>query len=154
MPDYLKGQTNSDLTDGLTSVLADTFVLYFKTHAYHWNVTGPRFKALHEMFEEQYTELWNATDEIAERVRTLGAFLPGAYKDLLPKARLQEGGNTPDADAMVKTLAEDNRKIVDLMYPVLRIAQDAGDEASADLLIGRINVHEKAAWMLESSIKS
>lgn len=142
----------SSLAKGLTQVLADMFVLYFKTHSFHWNVTGPQFKGLHDLFALQYNEIWTATDEVAEKIRTLGAWAPNGYRDLLSAATLKETGQLPDAAGMVSQLAADNRAIVDSIYPVLRAAQEAGDESTADILIARIQAHEKAAWMLESSL--
>ena len=146
-------RTNAEIANGLTGILADTFVLYFKTHSFHWNVEGPHFLPLHEMFEEQYTALWKATDEIAERVRTLGSYAPDSFKALLEKASMQESGQTPDAPAMVQILANDNEEIVKSIYPVLRTAEEAGDEATVDMLIERVREHEKAAWMLRSTAK-
>ncbi len=147
---YMDGKANKEVVDGLARVLADTFVLYFKTHAHHWNVTGPQFKALHDMFEEQYTELWNATDELAERIRALDSYAPVSMKELQELATLREVGQLPDAEEMVKQLAADNRAIVDSIFPALRAAEEAGDEATTDMLIARVQIHEKAAWMLES----
>ncbi len=139
--------------DGLNKTLANTFILYFKTHSFHWNVEGPQFKALHDLFMEQYTELWNATDEIAERIRTLGAYAPNSWADIDKASSLKEAGETPEATAMVKILADDNAAIADSMKPSLKAAQEANDEVTADLLIGRMTVHEKAAWMLRSLAK-
>lgn len=147
---YMEGKHNKDIVEGLENVLADTFVLYFKTHTYHWNVTGKQFRSLHEMFDEQYTELWTAVDVIAERIRTLREFAPVNLNTLVGKASLNEAGQLPDACEMTRQLAEDNRAIVSTIMPALKAAQDAGDEATADLLIGRIDIHEKTAWMLES----
>lgn len=144
---------NKDITNGLTKVLADTFVLYFKTHAFHWNVEGAHFKTLHEMFEEQYTELWESTDELAERIRALDIYAPLSMKKITEHATLQETGQMPDAAAMVEQLANDNEEIVKSIFPVLRTAEDAGDEATTDMLIERVSVHEKAAWMLRSTAK-
>lgn len=143
-----------EITDGLTKVLADTFVLYFKTHAFHWNVEGPHFKSLHDLFEEQYTELWQVTDVIAERIRALDAYAPLNMDEMRKQATLEETGQMPDADEMVKQLANDNAEIVNTIFPVLRKAEDLGDEATVDLLIGRVEVHEKAAWMLRSTAKN
>lgn len=148
---YMEGKNNKAVVEGLVRVLADTFVLYFKTHTYHWNVTGKQFRGLHELFDEQYTELWNATDEIAERIRTLSEYAPVNLKELLEVSTLSEAGQLPDSCEMVRQLAADNRAIVDSIYPALRAAQDAGDEATTGLLTDRITIHEKAAWMLEVS---
>ena len=147
---YMNGTHNKDITTGLTQILADTFVLYIKTHSFHWNVEGPNFKALHDVFEEQYTELWEFTDELAERIRALGEYAPNGFSDMLQNANLKEAGQLPDWKGMLQALEEDNRAIVDNIYPVLRTAEDAGDEATVDMLIERTQVHEKAAWMLKS----
>lgn len=139
------------LVTGLNKVLADSFVLYFKTHSFHWNVTGPNFKSLHDFFSALYTEQWNAIDEIAERLRSLGEWAPETLKNVLSTASIKETGQMPDADGMVEILAEDNRALAETMKGVLKKAMDAGDDVTADLLIGRITIHEKNAWMLDSS---
>lgn len=136
---------------GLNKVLADSFVLYFKTHSFHWNVVGPDFKPLHDFFGQLYTELWNAIDEIAERLRIMGERAPETLKDILAAASMKETGQLPDAEGMIEILAADNRALAETMKGVLKKAMDAGDDVTADLLIQRITVHEKAAWMLESS---
>lgn len=142
---------NKDIIEGLGKVLADTFILYFKTHSFHWNVEGPQFKTLHELFEEQYTELWQATDEIAERIRALEGYAPNNYEEMTKAGNLQSVGQTPDYNEMVSMLANDNSTIVsETLYPALRTAEEAGDEATVDMMIARIAVHEKAAWMLRS----
>ncbi len=147
---YMSGEENTDIVNALKKVLADTFVLYFKTHSFHWNVEGMSFKALHELFELQYTELWQATDEIAERIRALGSYAAANYQELLKDASLAEAGQVPDAKDMLEQLASDNREIVSVLYNALRAAEKGGDEATVDMLIARTQVHEKAAWMLES----
>ena len=147
---YMNGSSNTHITKALTSVLADMFVLYFKTHAYHWNVVGPHFKALHDLFGEQYTELWTAIDEVAERIRALGAPAPLSVAHMIKESNLQETGQCPDDLGMIQALLSDHRRIVETLYTALRIAQDSSDEATVDLLIGRIHIHEKSAWMLES----
>lgn len=141
------------IAEKLHDVLADTFVLYFKTHSFHWNVTGPHFHSLHEMFEEQYTELWEATDEIAERIRQLGEWAPNNYIDMSKKASLQGAGQLPDADGMLEQLVSDNKAITETIYKALRTAEEEGDEATLDMMVQRTQAHEKAAWMLESSMK-
>jgi starvation-inducible DNA-binding protein len=145
--------SSSELTAGLNAVLADTFVLYFKTHSFHWNVEGAQFKTLHDLFMEQYTELWQATDEIAERIRSLYEYAPNGWEEMVKNASLQETGQTPDAKSMVEMLANDNEEITKTIKPVLKIAQDNEDEVTADLLIQRLSVHEKATWMLKSLAK-
>ncbi len=140
------------VADALGKVLADTFILYFKTHSFHWNVTGPNFKALHSLFEEQYNEMWTATDEIAERIRALGDFAPNNMEELIKKASLRGSSQTPDAAAMIEMLAEDHRTLSKSIAKAIKIAQEKGDEGSADILINRQQAHDKAAWMLESSM--
>lgn len=150
---YMQGKANKAILSGLEKTLAATFVLYFKTHAFHWNVTGPDFSQLHALFEEQYTELWAATDEIAERMRAIGGFAPGTLASLIKASALDESGQLPDAGAMIEQLAADNRDIVNTLYEAMKPAEDKGDEGTVDMLVGRIKIHEKAAWMLESHLK-
>lgn len=141
----------SPVIKALEAALADTYILYFKTHSFHWNVTGPHFKALHDLFEVQYTEMWAAIDELAERIRILGAPAPSSYAALVAPATLREATGALDAAEMVATLAAENRAIVATLYKALRAAQEAEDEGTIALLTARIEVHEKAAWMLEAS---
>ena len=143
--------SSKTLANSLKVVLADTFVLYFKTHSFHWNVTGPHFKSLHELFEEQYTEIWQATDIIAERIRTIGEYAPNNFEEMTKVATLRSSGQTPDEQSMVQILAEDNRAIVKTLYDAMKTAENDNDEGTVDLMVERIRVHEKAAWMLESS---
>ena len=150
---YMSGQANKKIVEGLTKVLADTFVLYFKTHGFHWNVEGINFKSYHELFEEQYNELWTVTDEIAERIRALDEYAPTTFASLIEKSDIKEQSKKLSANDMVKELANDNAKMAELIFPVLREAEDAGDEATVDMLIARVAVHEKAAWMLRSFSK-
>lgn len=140
------------ITDGLSRLLADTYTLYLKTHNYHWNVTGPQFNTLHTMFETQYTELATAVDEIAERIRALGAWAPGSYSEFARLSTVQEADGIPSADAMVAELAADQATIVRTARSVFPAADEAGDEPTADLLTQRMQVHEKTAWMLRAMI--
>ena len=152
--DYKSGKNSKEISEALRKALADTFVLYFKTHSFHWNVEGIHFRALHILFEEQYTELWNATDVIAERIRALGHYGPNSFKDVQKDATLEETGQLPDSKEMIRQLANDNEAIVEnSLMPALRTAEEAGDEASVDLMVARITVHEQAAWMLKSMTK-
>jgi starvation-inducible DNA-binding protein len=147
-------QSNSSAINDLRGVLSDTFVLYFKTHSFHWNVEGPHFHSLHLMFESQYTELWQATDELAERLRALGGYAANNLDEMAKGTKIEQVGQTPDAQTMVEMLAEDNQKLADHIKTLARKLQDGGDDATADLLIKRIEVHEKAAWMLRSTAKA
>jgi len=143
--------SKQDVVQELNKALADTFVLYFKTHAFHWNVTGSRFHSLHEMFEEQYTEMWEAIDELAERIRTLQAFAPDNPQELMKHATLNHVGQTPDSEDMIEMLANDNRQIAEILKDGVKVCGDNGDDATEDMLIERIQKHEQFAWMLESS---
>lgn len=150
---YMTGPGNKDLVDGLTTVLADTFVLYYKTHTFHWNVVGEHFRSLHSLFDEQYTAMWKSTDTIAERIRQLDGAVPINLAALMKQAHLQETGQTPDATAMVEELANDNSAIVTHIYPVLKKADELGDQNTVDMLTTRIQAHENAAWMLRSLLR-
>jgi len=142
-----------DIVEGLTGVLSDSFVLYYKTHASHWNVEGPHFKSLHDLFMAQYTELWNALDLIAERIRALDSYAPVSMKDLIKGASLSENGQNRDAMQMVRDLADDNESLSGNLAKVIDLATSAGDQATADLLTERLGIHEKSAWMLRSILK-
>lgn len=150
---YMQGKDNKEIVEGLNMVLADTFLLYYKTHTFHWNVVGDHFRSLHLMFEEQYTELWQATDVIAERARQLDGGVPINLSLLKDCAKLQEAGQTPDQYGMVEQLANDNDEIVNHIYEVLNKADDAGDQGTVDMLTLRIEAHENHAWMLRSLLK-
>jgi starvation-inducible DNA-binding protein len=143
--------SNKALIQQLSVALADTYTLYLKTQNFHWNVEGPHFHSLHEMFEEQYTNLASAVDEIAERIRALGSKAPGSYKAFQEHTSIADGDINSNASEMVNSLFEDNKTILKSLNLALKAAQDIGDEASADLMIGRITFHEKTAWMLRSS---
>ncbi len=143
---------NEAIASALSNLLADTYTLYLKTHNYHWNVTGPQFHSLHLLFEGQYTELALAVDEIAERVRTLGIRAPGSYAEFSKLTSVKEATGTPEAGKMVKELAADQATVIITLKKVWALADQAGDEGTIDLLSGRLSVHEKAAWMLNSSL--
>lgn len=137
----------------LATVLANSYALYVKTHNFHWNVTGPHFNSLHTLFEEQYTDLAAAVDEIAERIRTLGDRAPGSFKEFSELSSIPESvGTAPAAMDMVSELVKDQETVCEALNTALSTAQEEGDEATADLLIQRIQVHSKNRWMLESHL--
>ncbi len=122
-----------------------------KTHAYHWNVTGPKFHQLHVMFEEQYREMWAALDELAERVRALGEYAPTSGKQFAELSAIEDADSKPPkADDMVTRLLADHETLIKRARQGLETAEEAGDAASADLLTVRIQAHEKTAWMLRA----
>ena len=137
----------------LEVLLADTYTLYLKTHSYHWNVKGPMFTTLHTLFEAQYNELALAVDEIAERIRALGAPAPGSYSQFTERARVLEDRTVPRAEEMIRNLVADMETVADAARGVVRAAEVAGDDASGDLGVRRIDVHEKNAWMLGSHLE-
>ena len=141
------------IAHGLSRLLADTYVVYLKTHSFHWNVEGPMFQTLHQMFMEQYTETWNAIDLIAERIRSLGEYAPGTYREYAQLTRVQETEGVPKAEQMVQLLIEGQEAIVRTAREVHPVADEADDEPTLDLLTQRMQVHEKNAWMLRSLLK-
>lgn len=143
----------NEISEGLSRVLADTYTLYLKTHHYHWNVTGPQFRSLHLMFEEQYRELWAATDEIAERIRALGEFAPGTYAEFSKLSSIQEDNSVPSADQMVKNLVKGHETVVKTARDLFKSASEASDEVTADLMVQRMQASEKTAWMLRSMVE-
>lgn len=147
----LSPQQREAMAKAVTQLLSDTYALYFKTHAYHWNVTGPRFHDLHAMFMEQYTEMWQAVDDIAERVRALGFMAPISYDEMAKTASIQFDDSTPRAEAMVENMVAGHEQVVRTARAVLSLASDHQDEATADLVAPRVTAHEKFAWMLRAT---
>ncbi|MFA9439751.1 Dps family protein [Uliginosibacterium sp. sgz301328] len=143
----------AEIAEGLSKLLADTYTLYLKTHNFHWNVTGPMFNTLHLMFETQYTELALAVDAIAERIRSLGHYAPGTYAAYAKLSSIAEPDGVPAAQDMIKQLVEGQEAVVRTARSLFDVVDDAGDEATADLLTQRIQLHEKTAWMLRSLLE-
>jgi starvation-inducible DNA-binding protein len=142
------------IAGGLSKLLADTYTLYLTTHNFHWNVTGPMFNTLHAMFMVQYTELWNAVDPIAERIRSLGHPAPGSYAQYGALSSLKDAPTTPPkALAMVKILVDGHEAVARTARDIFPLADKAGDEPTADLLTQRLTVHEQTAWMLRSLLE-
>lgn len=137
--------------DALSRLFADTYTLYLKTHGYHWNVEGPHFQQLHVQFMEQYTEMWTAVDDFAERIRALGYYAPGSYAEIAKISQIKEENGQPDWKEMVQNLARGHEHIAKTARDVLRIAEDAGDDATADVVAPRVTLHEKTAWMLRAT---
>jgi starvation-inducible DNA-binding protein len=140
--------------EALNRLLADSYTLYLKTHNFHWNVTGPMFTTLHTLFETEYTELALAVDEIAERLRALGAYAPGSYVEFGRITAIKEAMGVPPASEMVRQLVHDQVLVGQAAQAVIKAAQRAGDDATADLGVRRTQVHEKNAWMLRSHLEA
>jgi starvation-inducible DNA-binding protein len=141
------------IADGLAKLLADTYSLYLKTHNFHWNVEGPMFNTLHLMFMEQYTELWNALDAVAERIRSLGYPAPGTYSEFARLTSIEETAGVPEALDMVRLLVAGHEAVARTARATFPAAEKGRDESTADLLTQRLQVHEKTAWMLRSLLK-
>ena len=144
------------ISQALSAYQADAFTLYLKTHNFHWNVTGPMFNALHNMFEAQYTEQWNALDDVAERIRALGFNAPGSYAEFIRLTSIKEEPGLPEAPdwrEMVRQLVVGNEAVCRSARKVLDVADDADDEPTEDLMTQRLQVHEKNAWMLRSLLQ-
>ncbi|MGH0031344.1 MAG: Dps family protein [Myxococcota bacterium] len=145
--------SNPDVVQALSRLLADTYTLYLKTHNYHWNVTGPMFNTLHTLFETQYTEYALAVDEIAERIRAIGARAPGSYTEFAELASVKEDRGSPPALEMIGNLAADQEATAASARNVVEAAEAAGDQATADLGVSRIETHAKNAWKLRSHLE-
>ena len=142
------------IAKGLSRLMADTYTLYLTTHNFHWNVTGPMFNTLHQMFMEQYTELWNAIDPIAERIRALGHWAPGSYAQFASLASIADAPQVPPrALEMIRTLQQGHETVARTAREVFPLADAAGDQPTADLLTQRLDIHEKTAWMLRSLLE-
>ena len=139
-----------EISLGLSHLLADSYTLYLKTHNFHWNVEGPMFNTLHVMFMDQYTELWTALDLIAERIRALGHYAPGSYKQYSKLTSIKESDEIPKAHDMIKQLLEGHEIVARTARQIFEAAEKGKDEATLDLLTQRIQLHEKTAWMLRS----
>ena len=141
------------IVKGLSAFLADSYLLYLMTHNFHWNVTGPHFNSLHNMFMQQYTEQWTALDEIAERIRALGHPAPGTYKQFIALTSIKEVDGVPKSDDMIRYLIEAQEATARTARALLPVADEANDQPTADVLTQRLNVHEKTAWMLRSLLQ-
>ncbi|MEN9780120.1 MAG: hypothetical protein RL014_1268 [Pseudomonadota bacterium] len=141
------------IVHGLSALLADSYTLYLMTHNFHWNVKGPQFNSLHNMFMTQYTEQWNALDLIAERIRALGYPAPGTYKEFVTLASIKEVEGVPQATDMVRHLVAAQEATARTARKLLPVVAEANDQPTADLLTQRLDVHEKTAWMLRSLLE-
>ena len=151
----LSEKDRAAIAAGLSKLLADTYTLYLTTHNFHWNVTGPMFNTLHLMFMTQYTELWNAVDPVAERIRSLGHAAPGSYAQFAALASIKDApAAPPKALEMVRILVQGHEAVARTARAVFPLADKAGDEPTADLLTQRLTVHEQTAWMLRSLLEA
>jgi starvation-inducible DNA-binding protein len=144
----INDKNRANIAESLSRMLADSYILYLKTHNFHWNVTGPMFQTLHNLFMTQYTEQWNALDLIAERIRALGHPAPGSYKRYVELSSIQEENGVPSALDMIRQLVAGQEAVARTARAAFKVADAADDQPTADLLTQRMEVHEKNAWML------
>jgi starvation-inducible DNA-binding protein len=150
----IEREDRAAIAEGLSRVLADTYTLYLTTHNFHWNVTGPHFNSLHAMFMEQYTELWGSTDVIAERIRALGHYAPGSYAEFSKIATVPDvPKDPPKAMEMVRILVKGHETVSRIAREFIPVAEEAGDDPTADMLTARCTVHDQTAWMLRSLLE-
>lgn len=147
-----KTNFNQKIADELAHLLADTYALYIKTQNFHWNVTGPNFPALHKLFDDQYNELAEAVDVIAERIRALGSLAPGSFSEFQKLTSIKDENGNLSADKMIQKLLKDHETLAQHANMIFVKAEKAQDQATMDLLIDRMRAHEKTAWMLRSSL--
>ncbi|MCX7691881.1 MULTISPECIES: Dps family protein [Burkholderiales] len=151
----IDAQDRAAIAQGLSRLLADTYTLYLTTHNFHWNVTGPMFNTLHDMFMQQYTELWNAVDPIAERIRALGHVAPGSYAEFARLSAVPDAPTEPPkALEMVRMLVQGHETVARTARSLFPLVDQAHDEPTADLLTQRLAVHEQTAWMLRSLLEA
>jgi starvation-inducible DNA-binding protein len=144
--------TDQNLLEAMKNMLADSYILFLKTQNYHWNVTGPHFASLHGLFEEQYRELFEANDEIAERIRAMGHYAPGSFEAFKKIATVEEEKDVPDSKAMIGNLAKDHEKLAKDAQAVIDAGEAANDDVCVDMGVRRREVHQKAQWMLNSHL--
>ncbi len=140
------------LADILTGNVADTLLLMVKTQGVHWNVVGPLFVPLHELTEQQYRDLFEAADQIAERIRALGYFAPHQLDEMRSASVIKDAAYRLSAEEMISMLASDHEAIAARMRDGVETAESLSDTVTADLLTARIEVHEKAIWMLRAML--
>jgi starvation-inducible DNA-binding protein len=138
----------------LNHVLADTYTLYLKTQNYHWNVTGVHFDTLHQLFGKQYAALALAIDDIAERIRALGALAPATYKEFEQLKSMKEGTSSYSAEEMVECLYKSHERVIETLKAALKQAENEKDAFTVDLLTARIGAHQKDAWMLSATMEN
>lgn len=145
-------EKNHQVIKSLSVLLADSYILMLKTQNYHWNVTGPHFVGLHTMFQEQYEELFASVDELAERLRALGEKAPGSFTDFAKLSKVKEETGNPVANDMIQNLADDHDTLAADADALLKAATEIGDDATGDMAIARMQVHQKTAWMLKAHL--
>lgn len=148
----LSADDRSEVTEALTKVLADSYAVYLKTHGFHWNVRGPEFFSYHNLLEQQYRELWEALDEIAERIRALGEFAPQGYAAFANLTAIKDGSPETAAPDMLRELMRDHETVIATGRQAIEIADEHGDDVTVDLITQRLAAHEKAAWMLRATL--
>jgi starvation-inducible DNA-binding protein len=150
----IETKDRKEICKALSKLLADSYLLYLKTQNYHWNVTGKMFQSLHVLFEAQYRDLAEAVDVIAERIRALGEFAPGSFSSFVKLTSIKEETSIPTAEEMVHNLVQGNEAVVASAREIIQLSEECEDDVTADLMVSRMQKHEKNAWMLRSMISS
>ena len=145
---------SEEVVKSLRLVVADTYALIGQTHICHWNVRGPAFFSLHVAFEEQYTEMFAAVDELAERIRAIGSLAPGGLANLAKMADIKEIEEDASSDKMVEHLSSSHEKLLNDLKAARDVAAEANDSETEDMMIARIQVHQKTRWMLTSFLSA
>lgn len=140
------------LATNLSGILADTYLLLVKTHGYHWNVVGPLFMSLHELSEQHYQNLFEAADDLAERIRALGYPAPSSITEMMAFSEIIEDTGNPSAEEMIRTLIDNHEVIVRRLRAAGELAEELKDAVTADMLTERMEFHEKAIWMLKALV--
>ena len=140
------------IAEGLTNVLADTYMLIYKTHAYHWNVEGPLFYSVHNLTETQYEDMFAAADDLAERIRAVGQMAPMSLRDVIGLSAVEDSKEKVSAGEMCRALADDHERIAHRLHALVKLAGDHNDPVTEDLATERSAFHEQAAWMLKALI--
>ena len=148
----LSASERSAVASELTKVLADSYAVYLKTHGYHWNVRGPEFFALHNLLEQQYRDMWESLDDVAERIRALGVQAPQGYDAIANLTSIKDGDPEKSAPEMLNELMRDHETLIATMRAAIEVADEDGDDVTVDLLTQRLGAHEKFAWMLRSTL--
>jgi starvation-inducible DNA-binding protein len=144
-----------NLVASLKIVLANTFVMYFRAHSYHWNVEGKDFPQYHDFFGDLYKELFSSIDEIAEKIRILDVYAPISLNDLYSTKTIFEDLIKPEnCQAMIINLIETNKEVINTLNVCFKLADEANEQGLADFISGRLDVHKKHGWMLKSSSKT
>ncbi|WP_299616269.1 Dps family protein [uncultured Tateyamaria sp.] len=144
----------SAIAEGIADVLADTYRLVFKSHAYHWNVEGPLFYSVHNLTEEHYEDMFKAADDLAERIRALGQLAPSSMADIVGRSTIEDRTDELTTEVMISDLARDHERLAHRFHALIELVEGRKDPVTEDMATARSAFHEKAAWMLRALVKA